>query len=138
MKDLHASIPEDKSPTDSQALVPEEESHSNSQASIPKEKSPSDLQASVPEEKSPSVPEEKNYLINTSKDVELLIKAKIIENWLSDNNDMSNIFNGLNKEVTINSKAYYVTALHKKLNDYCEIPSHKWKATLRQNYCNTP
>ncbi|KAL7164300.1 hypothetical protein ACSBR2_040253 [Camellia fascicularis] len=180
MKDLHASIPEDKSPTDSQALVPEEESHSNSQASIPEEKSPSDLQASVPEEKSPSVPEEKshsklkqiidciishliprqslqkfgipsatelheagvkfkvNYLINTSKDVELLIKAKIIENWLSDNNDMSNIFNGLNKEVTINSKAYYVTALHKKLNDYCEIPSHKWKATLRQNYCNTP
>ncbi|KAF5938385.1 hypothetical protein HYC85_022644 [Camellia sinensis] len=40
------------------------------------------------------------YLINTSKDVELLVKAK--------------------------------------LNDYYKIRSHKWKATLRHNYCNTP
>ncbi|KAF5938365.1 hypothetical protein HYC85_022624 [Camellia sinensis] len=79
-----------------------------------------------------------DYLINTSKDVELLVQAKIIENWLSDNNDVSNLFNGLGKEVNINSEAYYFTELHKELNDYCEIPSHKWKATLRQDYCSTP
>ncbi|KAL7181928.1 hypothetical protein ACSBR1_040773 [Camellia fascicularis] len=79
-----------------------------------------------------------DYLINTYKDVELLVKAKIIENWLSDSNDVSNLFNGLSKEVTINSKKYYFTKLHEGLNDYCEIRSHKWKATLRQDYCNTP
>ncbi|KAI7994693.1 UPF0481 protein [Camellia lanceoleosa] len=79
-----------------------------------------------------------NYLINTSKDVELLVRAKIIDNWLGDNNDVSNLFNGLGKEVNIYSNAYYFTELHKQLNDYCEIPSHKWKATLRQDYCNTP
>ncbi|KAF5938382.1 hypothetical protein HYC85_022641 [Camellia sinensis] len=79
-----------------------------------------------------------DYLINTSKDVELLVRAKIIENWLGDNNDVSNLFNGLGKEVNICSDAYYFTELHKRLNDYCEIPSHKWKATLRHDYCNTP
>ncbi|KAL7164269.1 hypothetical protein ACSBR2_040223 [Camellia fascicularis] len=79
-----------------------------------------------------------DYLINTSKDVELLVQAKIIENWLSDNNDVSNLFNGLNKKFAINRKAYYFTKLHKELNDYCEIRSHKWKANLRQDYCNTP
>ncbi|KAL7164287.1 hypothetical protein ACSBR2_040241 [Camellia fascicularis] len=68
-----------------------------------------------------------DYLINTSKDVELLVQAKIIENWLSDNNDVSNLFNGLNKEF-----------MSTELNDYCEIPGHKWKATLRQDYCKTP
>ncbi|KAI7995687.1 UPF0481 protein [Camellia lanceoleosa] len=77
-------------------------------------------------------------LINTSKDVELLVQAKIIENCLSDNNDVSNLFNRLNKEVIIFSEEYYFTKLHKELNDFCEIPSHKWKATLRQDYCNTP
>ncbi|KAL7181927.1 hypothetical protein ACSBR1_040772 [Camellia fascicularis] len=79
-----------------------------------------------------------DYLINTSKDVELLVQAKIIENWLGDNSDVSNLFNGLGKEVSINREAYYFTELHKKLNDYCEIRSHKWKATLRQDYCSTP
>lgn len=79
-----------------------------------------------------------DYLINTSKDVELLVQANIIENWLSDKNDVSNLFNGLNKEVTIITGEYYFTELHKELNDFCEIPSHKWKATLRQDYCNTP
>ncbi|KAF5938978.1 hypothetical protein HYC85_023237 [Camellia sinensis] len=271
MKDSHDSVPEEKSPSASQASVPEEKSHSKSQASILEENSPSDLQDSLPEEKSPLVPEEKSpsnsqasvseeislsvteekspsdsqasvpeekspskvkqiidciishliprqslqqtkrkfdipsatelreagvkfkvsssknlfdikfsgnileipyiqiadpterllrniiayeqchcyvkffgdytmimdYLINTSKDVELLVQAKIIENWLSDNNDVSNLFNGLNKEVYI-SYTYYFTELHKELNDYCEIPCHKWKATLRQDYCSTP
>ncbi|KAL7164286.1 hypothetical protein ACSBR2_040240 [Camellia fascicularis] len=79
-----------------------------------------------------------DYLINTSKDVELLVRAKIIENWLSNSSDVSNLFNGLGKEVSINSKAYYFTELHKELNDYFEIPIHKWKATLRQDYCSTP
>ncbi|KAL7181706.1 hypothetical protein ACSBR1_040576 [Camellia fascicularis] len=80
-----------------------------------------------------------DYLINTSKDVELLVKAKIIENSLSDNNDVSNLFNGLGKEVCINSHEYfYFKELHKQLNDYYKDRSHKWKATLRQDYCNTP
>ncbi|KAI7995809.1 UPF0481 protein [Camellia lanceoleosa] len=79
-----------------------------------------------------------DYLINTSKDVELLVQAKIIENWLSDNSDVSNLFNGLSKEVNVKIEEYYFTKLHEELNDYCEIRSHKWKATLRQDYCNTP
>ncbi|XP_028075100.1 UPF0481 protein At3g47200-like [Camellia sinensis] len=78
------------------------------------------------------------YLINTSKDVELLVKAKVVENWLSDNNDVSNLFNRLGKEVILDTNAYYFTKLHKELNDYYKIRGHKWKATLRHNYCNTP
>ncbi|THG06347.1 UPF0481 protein At3g47200-like [Camellia sinensis] len=77
------------------------------------------------------------FLIKTSKDVELLVKAKIIENCLGNNSDVSNLFNGLGKEVVI-SKEYYFTKLHEELNDYCKIRSHMWKATLKQNYCNTP
>ncbi|KAF5938976.1 hypothetical protein HYC85_023235 [Camellia sinensis] len=78
------------------------------------------------------------YLTNTSKDVELLVKPKVIENWLSDNNDVSNLFNGIDKEVILDTNAYYFTKVHKELNDYYKICSHKWKATLRHNYCNTP
>ncbi|KAL7181958.1 hypothetical protein ACSBR1_040802 [Camellia fascicularis] len=52
-----------------------------------------------------------DYLINTSKDVELLVQAKIIENWFSDNSDVSNLFNGLSKKVNVNIEEYYFTKL---------------------------
>ncbi|KAF5938387.1 hypothetical protein HYC85_022646 [Camellia sinensis] len=85
-----------------------------------------------------------DYLINTNEDVDLLVRAQIIDNWLGDNNDVSNLFKGLSKEVTI-SNIFYFTELHRDLNNYCESPSnkrkvifYKWKATLRQDYCNTP
>ncbi|KAL7181945.1 hypothetical protein ACSBR1_040790 [Camellia fascicularis] len=79
-----------------------------------------------------------DYLINTTKDVELLVQAKVIENWLGDNDDVSNLFNGLGKGVVFDSDRCYFTKLHRELNDYCKIRKHKWEATLRHNYCNTP
>ncbi|KAI7994695.1 UPF0481 protein [Camellia lanceoleosa] len=79
-----------------------------------------------------------DYLINTRKDVELLVQAKVIENWLGDNDDVSNLFNGLGKGVVFDSDRCYFTKLHRELSDYCKIRKHRWKANLRHNYCNTP
>ncbi|CAL2234784.1 unnamed protein product [Prunus armeniaca] len=76
--------------------------------------------------------------VNTPKDVELLVKNRIVENWLGDNSEVSTLINKLGKGVWINDKDFYFATVAEALNSHCGTHWNKWKAMLRQNYFNTP
>ncbi|KAF8364787.1 hypothetical protein HHK36_033236 [Tetracentron sinense] len=58
-------------------------------------------------------------LINTPKDVGLLIEDEIIENYLGENEAVSHLFNNLCKEVTIDK--FHFSEICGKLNAHCKI-----------------
>lgn len=79
-----------------------------------------------------------NHLVNTPKDVDLLIQYGIIDNWLPDSAGVSSLFHGLVKEVSINPHNFYYAGHVEDMNKYCRTPWHKWKATLKQDYFRNP
>ena len=78
------------------------------------------------------------YLINTGRDVDILVRNKILENWLGDSDSVANLFNGLRINVVHTNISSQFSILCKELNAFCRNPWHKLKATLRRDYCNTP
>ena len=77
-------------------------------------------------------------LVNTPKDVELLVKYGIVENRLGDNNEGSTLINKLADGVIMEPDGFYFANIFKNLNVYYNTSWHKWKANLKQNYFNTP
>ncbi|KAL5175423.1 UPF0481 protein [Glycine soja] len=79
-----------------------------------------------------------DFLVNTSRDVDVLVQKGVLVNWLGDSDSVADIFNGLWKNVThINFSSHYIE-LSQKLNAFCRNPCHKLKSTLRRDYCKTP
>ncbi|BFG18857.1 hypothetical protein CerSpe_051310 [Prunus speciosa] len=76
--------------------------------------------------------------VNTPKDVELLVKYGIVENWLGENSEVSTLINKLGKGVWIYDDDFYFATVAEDLNSHCGTHWNKWKANLRQNYFNTP
>ncbi|KAA8525410.1 hypothetical protein F0562_007272 [Nyssa sinensis] len=77
-------------------------------------------------------------LINTRKDVELLVGKKVIGHWLGDSEDVSTLFNKLGKEIMLDSNEFYFSRLQEDLDDYCNSNWHKWKANLKRDHLRTP
>ncbi|KAK9141656.1 hypothetical protein Syun_011056 [Stephania yunnanensis] len=77
-------------------------------------------------------------LINSPSDVALLKRKGIIENWLGDDEEVSKMVNKMGKNVYVSSEDFQYNDLYKQLNDYYKIRCHKWKATLKQDYFNSP
>lgn len=77
-------------------------------------------------------------LINTSKDVGILIHKKIMRYYIGDPNDVTVLINGLRKNATIMDFSSEYLDICKRLNEICQNPWHKWKATLRRDYFSTP
>ena len=76
-------------------------------------------------------------LINTTKDVDLLIGKGIIVNFLGDNSAVKSLINNLNKEIFRIGVSNY-TGLCDDLNDFYEEPWHRWKVILRDQYFSIP
>ncbi|XP_054814468.1 UPF0481 protein At3g47200-like [Prosopis cineraria] len=77
-------------------------------------------------------------LINTNKDMDLLIHNNIVNNIMVDSNEVAMLFNGLCKNVIhLNFNSEYLD-ICKRLNGFCQDPRNKMKATLRRDYCRTP
>ncbi|KAL5764954.1 hypothetical protein ACOSQ2_017548 [Xanthoceras sorbifolium] len=79
-----------------------------------------------------------NHLVNTPKDVDLLIQFGIIENWLWDSDGVSTLFHSLVKETSIIPENFYFSCLVEDMNGYCRTRWHRWKATLKQDYFRNP
>ncbi|KAM7490211.1 hypothetical protein LguiA_033132 [Lonicera macranthoides] len=67
-------------------------------------------------------------LINTPKDVKLLVSCGVIESLLEDNELVLNLFNNLPKETVIDNKDFHFANVCKDLNKYCKDYQHQWKA----------
>ncbi|KAK9930861.1 hypothetical protein M0R45_018169 [Rubus argutus] len=73
-------------------------------------------------------------LISSHEDMELLRKAEVIGNWLSDE-DGCNFFNNLHKDVPHNN--FYYTDLCKKVNERYKMRRYTWLALLKiENFSN--
>ncbi|KAI9071540.1 hypothetical protein K1719_046492 [Acacia pycnantha] len=79
-----------------------------------------------------------DFLINTSKDVDVLVQNGVILNWLGDTDYVANLFNSLLKNITHEGFNSHYLEMCKKLDLFCKNPWHNMKATLRRDYCNTP
>ncbi|MED6151474.1 hypothetical protein PIB30_082912 [Stylosanthes scabra] len=78
-----------------------------------------------------------DFLINTDKDVDLLIKEGIIKNWLGDSNAVTKLFNNLGAQVIKPDFNVRYAGIFKELNAFSRRPYNQRVATLRRDYCST-
>jgi hypothetical protein len=79
-----------------------------------------------------------NFLIDTAKDVDLLVRKRILVNVLGDNNVVATLVNNFNKHIFISNMNSDYCRLCKDLNTFYEDPWHGRKAILRREYFNNP
>ncbi|KAK4285200.1 hypothetical protein QN277_001930 [Acacia crassicarpa] len=79
-----------------------------------------------------------DLLIDTSKDVDLLVKKKIVNHYLGDSHKVASLVNGLWVNVGQSKFNSEYRDICKGLNDFCGDSCMRRKATLRRDYCNTP
>ncbi|CAJ2666409.1 unnamed protein product [Trifolium pratense] len=79
-----------------------------------------------------------DFLINTEKDVSILVDKKIIVNWMSDVNAVATMVNTLCKNVTMPRFNLKYLSLCQKLNGFYENPRNKYKAIFIHEYFDTP
>lgn len=78
-------------------------------------------------------------LISTEKDVSLLVKTGIITNNIGGSDEyISKLFNDLCNDININCDFYYYSEISLALREYCKTQCHRWMASLRRDYFNTP
>ncbi|TYJ01856.1 hypothetical protein E1A91_A13G183900v1 [Gossypium mustelinum] len=76
-------------------------------------------------------------LINTGKEVQLLCKSGVIDNWLGDDEAVALMFNKLRDSIYM-SEDFYYAEIFGRVNEHCQRKWNKWKAALKKNYFNTP
>ncbi|KAK7395166.1 hypothetical protein VNO78_15712 [Psophocarpus tetragonolobus] len=79
-----------------------------------------------------------DFLINTSKDVDLLVRKRVLVSWLGDSESVALLFNGLWKNIVQTSFNSHYFQLCKDLNAWYRNPWRNLKATLRSDYCKSP
>lgn len=77
-------------------------------------------------------------LINSPKDVEILCRFGIIENWLGNDEVVSDIFSNITDAVTGPNTQFRYAAMFEKVNRHCNKQANRWMAKLRRNYLNSP
>ncbi|XP_025012108.2 UPF0481 protein At3g47200 [Ricinus communis] len=83
------------------------------------------------------------YLINTAKDVELLVQKKILVNWLGDHHAAATLFNKLGSQILQVKENHYAN-IFKQQNAYCELQSNVFaltdnsKINVRNRHIKTP
>jgi hypothetical protein len=79
-----------------------------------------------------------NFLIDTTKDVDLLVQKRILVNVSGDSNTVATLVNNLNKHASVLNTNFDYCRLYEDLNAFYEDPWHSRKATLRRDYFSNP
>ncbi|XP_016752607.2 UPF0481 protein At3g47200 [Gossypium hirsutum] len=79
-----------------------------------------------------------SFLVKSPRDAQLLIKNGIIENFLKDSEEVSTLFKGLVEEVRVSRKNFELARVVEDMRAYCKSRWHRWNATLKQDYFNSP
>ncbi|KAL7251345.1 hypothetical protein ACSBR1_013226 [Camellia fascicularis] len=77
-----------------------------------------------------------DFLVNSSKDVEILSNHGIIHNLLGDNAVVSTMWSKLGNTVVIHFFGYHV--VYNNVNKHYKESWNRWLEILRRNYFNTP
>ncbi|KAF5198176.1 hypothetical protein FRX31_012237 [Thalictrum thalictroides] len=75
-------------------------------------------------------------LINSENDVKLLRNAGIIDGLFQEDEKVAVAINNLCKGVVVDR--FYYDGLCNRMNAYCKTDWHRWRATLKRDYFNTP
>ncbi|KAL4596970.1 hypothetical protein ACB092_12G201800 [Castanea dentata] len=79
-----------------------------------------------------------DFLIDTSKDVDLLCDKGILVNYLGDSKTAASIVNNLNKNISWDYMNPNYSKICEDLNAFYKTRWHQWKATLWRQYFSTP
>jgi len=79
-----------------------------------------------------------DFLIDTAKDVNLLVRKGILVNGLGDNNAVATLVNNLCSQIYILDMNSDYCSLCKDLSSFYEDPWHSRKATLKRDYFSNP
>jgi len=79
-----------------------------------------------------------DFLIETDKDVDLLVRKGILVNTLGDSNAVATWVNKLSYQIYRSEMNSNYCRLCEKLNTFYKIRCHRWNATLRRDYFSTP
>ncbi|XP_014522985.1 putative UPF0481 protein At3g02645 [Vigna radiata var. radiata] len=78
------------------------------------------------------------FLINTEKDVNILVEKKLIVNWTGDANKVVTMINNLTSHLSMPHFNSHYFSICKSLNEFYENPRNKYKAIFIHEYFNTP
>ncbi|XP_062176234.1 uncharacterized protein LOC133881326 [Alnus glutinosa] len=79
-----------------------------------------------------------DFLIDTDKDVDLLVRKGILVNTLGNSNAVTTLVNKLRQQLLLLEMNSNYCCLCENLNTFYKVPCHSWKATLRRDYFSTP
>jgi hypothetical protein len=79
-----------------------------------------------------------DYLIDTKKDVSILVDKKIIVNWMGDSYELATMVNNLCKDIIVPPLNSNYLAFCRGANGFYENPRNKYKAIFIHEYFNTP
>ncbi|QCD94468.1 hypothetical protein DEO72_LG5g2552 [Vigna unguiculata] len=79
-----------------------------------------------------------DFLIDTEKDVNVLVNKKIIVNWMGDATAVATMINGLGSNLTMPDFNSHYFSICNSLNEFYENPRNKYKAIFIHEYFNTP
>ncbi|KAH1128256.1 hypothetical protein AAZX31_06G284100 [Glycine max] len=80
-----------------------------------------------------------DFLVNTNRDVDILVQERVFINWLGDTDSVAMMINGLMKNITTSnniSSQYFDVS--EKLNAFHKNPCRKLISALRRDYCRGP
>ena len=75
-----------------------------------------------------------DHLINTTNDVNLLVRKRIISSHLGDSNAVKNLFNRLLIGAELWRDTFHFSGIYVELSEYLASPWNSWRATLRHDY----
>ncbi|KAL2346754.1 hypothetical protein Fmac_000754 [Flemingia macrophylla] len=79
-----------------------------------------------------------DFLINTTRDVDILTQERVLHNWLGDTDSVANMFNGLFKNVVQSTVSSHYRLLYQDLNAFHRSGWNYLKSNLINDYCKTP
>ncbi|XP_028799479.1 uncharacterized protein LOC114754811 [Neltuma alba] len=79
-----------------------------------------------------------DFLINTAKDVELLVDKGIITNALGDSKAVATMVNSLRKNIITPGVHSHYHEVCCQVNKFYRSRYHRWCTNLRRDYCGTP
>ncbi|KAL2346745.1 hypothetical protein Fmac_000745 [Flemingia macrophylla] len=79
-----------------------------------------------------------DFLVNTSKDVDILVQEGVLLNWLGDADSVANMFNGLCQNIVQPNVSWPYFYNARDLNAFCRNRWNIMLSTLRLDYCKTP
>ncbi|KAG5033361.1 hypothetical protein JHK82_016925 [Glycine max] len=78
-----------------------------------------------------------DFLVNTNRDVDILVQERVFLNWLGDTDSVATMINGLMKDIVIKNTSQYFD-VNEKLNAFHKNPCRKLMSALRRDYCKGP